>query len=229
MPIPAESPEGEPSKATTLASAILLAAAGGLLDAVVYLGHGHVFANAMTGNVILLGIAIVTADWRSIVSHVLPIVAFLIGVVAARALALLHDRRSAALTLVVEGSALFAIGLLPASFPQLAYVTIIALVSAFQVTTFRRVGRFDYNSTFVTGNLREVAVGAYDALLNPDPAARNLGRARFFKLALICVAFLLGAILGAWAAIHHPAHAIWFAEPMLIAVLIITLRNPRKV
>jgi uncharacterized membrane protein YoaK (UPF0700 family) len=171
----------------------------------------------------------VTADWPSIVSHTLPIIAFLTGVLAARALASLHDRRSAALTLVVEGSALFAMGLLPASFPQLAYVTTIALVSAFQVTTFRRVGRFDYNSTFVTGNLREVAVGAYDSLVNPDPAARKLGRDRFLKLGLICLAFLLGAILGAWAAIHHSAHAIWFAEPMLVAVLFITLSTNARV
>jgi uncharacterized membrane protein YoaK (UPF0700 family) len=228
MPTSVESPEGEPSKATTLCSAILLAAAGGLLDAVVYLGHGHVFANAMTGNVILLGIAAVSFDRPSIISHILPIAAFLVGVVAARALAALHERRSAALTLAVEASALFAMGLLPASFPQLAYVATIALVSAFQVTTFRRVGRFTYNSTFVTGNLREVAEGAYDSLVNPDPAARHLGRARFLKLGLICLAFLLGAVLGAWAATHHPAHAIWFAEPMLVAVLVITLRSPGK-
>jgi uncharacterized membrane protein YoaK (UPF0700 family) len=37
--------------------ALLLGTTGGFLDAVVYLNHGHVFANAMTGNVIFLGIA----------------------------------------------------------------------------------------------------------------------------------------------------------------------------
>ena len=216
------------SVASTLASATLLAAAGGLLDAVVYLNHGHVFANAMTGNVIFLGIAAMSRDRAQVVSHILPIAAFLVGVVAARMLSSLHVRRNAALTLAVEACALFCLGMLPSSFPQLAFVATIALVSAFQVTTFRRVGRFTYNSTFVTGNLREVAEGAYDSLINPDPAARQLGRARFFKLTLICVAFLLGAILGAWAAIHHPAHAIWFAEPMLVAVLVITLRHPVK-
>ena len=223
MPTSAESADGESSKATTLVSAILLAAAGGLLDAVVYLGHGHVFANAMTGNVIFLGIAFMDRDRSQIVPHAVPILAFLAGVLAARVLSSLHERRSAALTLAVEASALFVMGLLPASFPQLAYVAIIALVSAFQVTTFRRVGRFTYNSTFVTGNLRDVAEGVYDSFVNADPAARNLGRDRFLKLGLICAAFLLGAILGAWAAIHHPAHAIWFAEPMLLAVLFITL------
>jgi uncharacterized membrane protein YoaK (UPF0700 family) len=46
-------------------NAMLLATTGGLLDAVVYLNHGHVFANAMTGNVIFLGIAAVGRDWIS--------------------------------------------------------------------------------------------------------------------------------------------------------------------
>jgi uncharacterized membrane protein YoaK (UPF0700 family) len=228
MPTSKELPEGESTKATTLASAILLAATGGLLDAVVYLDHGHVFANAMTGNVIFLGIAATSGDWSQVFRYALPIVAFLAGVVIARVLATIPDRHGAVLTLIVEASALFAIGFLPPAFPQLAFVAIIALVSASQVTTFRRVGRFTYNSTFVTGNLREVAEGAYDSFLNVDPAARNLGRAKFYKLALICMAFLLGAILGAWAATHHPVHAIWFAEPMLLAVLVITLRHSGK-
>jgi uncharacterized membrane protein YoaK (UPF0700 family) len=47
----------------TLVSAILLATTGGLLDAVVYTLHGHVFANAVTGNVVLLGISIIAGDW----------------------------------------------------------------------------------------------------------------------------------------------------------------------
>jgi uncharacterized membrane protein YoaK (UPF0700 family) len=50
-----------------LPDAMLLATTGGLLDAVVYLNHGHVFANAMTGNVIFLGIAVLGRDWSKIV------------------------------------------------------------------------------------------------------------------------------------------------------------------
>jgi uncharacterized membrane protein YoaK (UPF0700 family) len=228
--MPPHAPEsGEPSKATTLASAILLAATGGLLDAVVYLDHGHVFANAMTGNVIFLGIAAISPgpkpDWSQVFRYALPIVAFLVGVVIARLLSGIPQRHGALLTLVVEASALFAIGFLPPSFPQLAFVAIIALVSASQVTTFRRVGRFTYNSTFVTGNLREMIEGAYDHFRASDPATRYLGRAKFTKLALICAAFLLGAVAGALAARHFPAHAIWFADPPLLAVILLTLNG----
>ena len=54
---------------------MLLATTGGLLDAIVYLNHGHVFANAMTGNVIFLGIAILGRDWVDIVPHLVPLAA----------------------------------------------------------------------------------------------------------------------------------------------------------
>ncbi len=214
--------------ASTLACATLLAAAGGLLDAVVYLNHGHVFANAMTGNVIFLGIAAMGHDWGQILPHVAPILAFLAGVIASHLLRGVPLRNGTILTLSLEIVALFAIGFLPRETPQLTYTITIAFVSAFQVTTFRRVGRFTYNSTFVTGNLRDMAEGAFDHYFAVDPAQREIGRAKSVKLGLICACFLAGAAAGAFVAPRFPAHAVWFAEPALLAVLAITLRHPAE-
>ena len=219
-------PAAPASITSTLASAVLLAAAGGELDAVVYLNHGHVFANAMTGNVIFLGIAAVGHDWAEIFPHVAPIVAFVLGVVAARLLRAVPLRNSSLLTLGLEIVALFAVGFFPRDFPQLAYTVTIAFVSAFQVTTFRHVGRFTYNSTFVTGNLRDMAEGFFDSFFSSDPAQRHLGRAKAIKMGSICLCFLAGATLGAFVAPRFPAHAIWFAEPMLLAVMALTLHRP---
>src|SRR5450432_4564827 len=56
----------------------VLAAAGGFLDAFTYIGHGHVFANAMTGNVVLLGINAVGRNWHQSFRHLPPILAFLV-------------------------------------------------------------------------------------------------------------------------------------------------------
>jgi uncharacterized membrane protein YoaK (UPF0700 family) len=215
-----------PSLSSTLTSAGLLAGAGGLLDAVVYLNHGHVFANAMTGNVIFLGIEAIDHDYSGILPHIAPILAFLLGVVAARLLQFVPLRSSAVLSLSIEIAALFAVGFFPRDYPQLAFTIIIAFVSAFQVTTFRRVGRFTYNSTFVTGNLRDMAEGFFDFLFAGDRATRQTGRAKSLKMAIICCAFLAGASAGAWVAPRYPAHAVWFAEPMLLAVLALTLLRP---
>ncbi len=217
--------ELHPSRAAEIASATLLALTGGILDAVVYLNHGHVFANAVTGNVIFLGVSLIAQDWPQVVRHTMPIVAFMLGVVAARLLQRLPNRHGALLVLGLEITALFTVGLLTRSIPQIVFVAIIAFVSAFQVTTFRRVGRFTYNSTFVTGNLREVADGWVDRYLLPDPGQRAEGSAKAIKLAAICIAFLLGAIAGAWAAPRFPIHAILFAEPPLLIALGLTLRK----
>ena len=90
----------------------------------------------------------------------------------------------------------------------------------------RRVDRFAYNSTFITGNLRDVAEGLYDALTpNSAPEIREKGLSQARHLSLICLFFLAGAIFGAWAAPRFGNHSLWLAEPALLAVAFHLLRN----
>jgi len=226
--MPPTDPETEEStfNATDIASAVLMAATGGLLDAIVYLDHGHVFANAMTGNVIFLAIALMQGQWAQSLRHVVPLTAFLVGVVGARIIRTAPLRRSALIVLLLETMGLFGVGLLPAGFPQLAFTGIVAFVSAFQVATFRRVGRFTYNSTFVTGNLRMVAEGFFDWRFSPNPALRAKGRAQAWKLGAICASFFVGALVGAFVAPRFPVHAVLFALPPLVATVILVMVSP---
>jgi uncharacterized membrane protein YoaK (UPF0700 family) len=60
------------SSGGTIRLAALLAIAGGFLDAFTYIAHGGVFANAQTGNVVLLGVFAARGDWLGAVRHVLP-------------------------------------------------------------------------------------------------------------------------------------------------------------
>lgn len=214
------------TRPTGLLSALLLAATGGLTDVVVYLTHGHFFANAMTGNVVFLGISVVTRDWNEILPHLAPIPAYLLGVAAARLFQAVPLRRSSLIALGLEILALFAVGLIPTRFPQPVFTITIAFVSAFQVSTFRRVACFSYNSTFITGNLRDFTEGALGQYLEPDANARTQARQKAIDLGLICLCFLAGAVLGAVIAPRFPAHALWFAEPLLVAVFLLTLLSP---
>jgi uncharacterized membrane protein YoaK (UPF0700 family) len=208
-----------------LLDAVLLATAGGLIDAVVYLNHGHVFANAMTGNVIFLGIAVTTRNWSNVIPHLIPLVGFFAGVLTSKHLRSLRNR-FVLLGLGLEIATIFALGWLPASFPEIAFTGTIAYVAAIQVTSFRRVDRFAYNSTFLTGNLRDVAEGLYDALTpNSTPEIREKGLSQARHLGLICFLFLAGAIFGAWAAPRFGNRSLWFAEPALLAVAFRTFRN----
>jgi uncharacterized membrane protein YoaK (UPF0700 family) len=209
----------------TLISALLLATTGGLLDAFVYTQHGHVFANAATGNVILLGINMLSGNWHQAIRHLARVLAFVAGVAASRLLRLLPHLRAGLSVLLLEMLVLFVAGLLPPAFPELAFTALIAFVSAFQVSTFRQVGRFSYNSTFITGNLRTAVDGLYNAL---DPATRKAGLRKFFELSCIVLAFITGATAGAILSPHLYNHTLWLINLPLLAVLLLTLRRARQ-
>lgn len=68
---------------TSLRFALLITAACGFLDSYTYLSRGGVFANAQTGNVILLALNLSERQWHQASGHLWPILAFLVGVVLA--------------------------------------------------------------------------------------------------------------------------------------------------
>ena len=114
----------------SLPSALLLAFTGGALDAFIYLNHGHVFAAAMTGNGVLLGVSILHHDYAQSVRHLLPIFGFILGVLAAKSLESTLNDHAVTVGLLCEIAALFAASWLPGSFPDLAFVPVIAIVAA---------------------------------------------------------------------------------------------------
>lgn len=60
---------------------ILLAIVGGFLDAYTFVCRGEVFANAQTGNLVLLGIALTKRNSGQAITALLPILAFVLGVI----------------------------------------------------------------------------------------------------------------------------------------------------
>ncbi|MFN2977314.1 YoaK family protein [Terriglobus aquaticus] len=195
-----------------------MAASGGLLDAVVWLLHGHVFANAMTGNVVLLAIALVSHDYAQVMRHVTPLGAFVLGVSLGKYVLQYHSASALRLALLIEMAGL-AIAGAPLHLPSKAVVGLVALTAALQITAFRRLGNVAYNTTFVTGNLRAVFDGAFDMLFPVEPRVqiRKRGRRMFRDLGVICLGFLAGAVLGAWCAPRFGDRSFWIADLLLLA------------
>ena len=75
-----------PAMAGTLPVATLLIAGGGFLDSYAWLAHGHVFTNAISGNIILFGVFAAEGQWPQALRHVPPTLAFFAGVIAAQGL-----------------------------------------------------------------------------------------------------------------------------------------------
>ena len=59
---------------------VLLAIAGGYLDVYTYICRGGVFANAQTGNIVLLGINLADHNWSKLLFYMYPILAFMAGI-----------------------------------------------------------------------------------------------------------------------------------------------------
>ena len=62
---------------------VLLAIAGGYLDVYTYVCRGGIFANAQTGNIVLLGISVADQNWSKIDGYIYPILAFMAGILVA--------------------------------------------------------------------------------------------------------------------------------------------------
>lgn len=67
----------------TLKIGILLALSGGLMDAYSYICRGGVFANAQTGNMLLLGVNLSSGKWMEAGRYALPVFAFAMGIAIA--------------------------------------------------------------------------------------------------------------------------------------------------
>ncbi len=201
----------------TLLVAALLSACAGLLDAFVYLNHGHVFASAVTGNGVLLGIAMIHADWVEVLRHAAPLVFFLVGVTASRLMQRRLGRSAATVGVVLEMLVLGLATRLPMSFPEMAFTSLMAFVTSYQVSGFRTVDDLPFSSTYIAGDLRTVADGLFEML---SPGTRGAGWRKIRDLSQVVGAFVLGAAAGSELAPRFLNRTLWFAEPMLLVVLV---------
>ena len=211
----------EADRERSLTVAALLSLSGGFLDAFTYVGHGGVFANAMTGNVIFLGLFVSAGDWHHALTHVYPIAAFLAGILAAHLLRLYGSardrRRTPLLCLGIEIVALTGIGLLPARVPDIPIVLGVAFVAALQNSSFTHVRGWSYNSVVTTGNLRRFAESLFNGTV-PRHDALALQQARVF--ATICLAFLGGAVVGGQGTSHLGNAALMVPVGVLVTALL---------
>jgi len=198
---------------------VLLAFAGGFQDAYSFIGLGGVFANAQTGNVVLLGVEAGRQHWAEALRHVPPLLAFVLGVGVSETLsrpsvaAVL--RWPARFALVLEIIVLGVVGLLPGGVPYSPIVVMIAFTASVQVTTFRTLIIWPYNTAMVTGNLRTAAQAAYQAVADHDREARRKAR----SFATVIVSFVIGAIAGGLLTSGIGRHAIWISAGVLLVAL----------
>ena len=64
----------------TFHAAVFVTLSGGFQDAYTYICRGQVFANAQTGNIVLLSAALLWGDWAVCLRYAIPLLSFVFAV-----------------------------------------------------------------------------------------------------------------------------------------------------
>jgi uncharacterized membrane protein YoaK (UPF0700 family) len=166
----------------------LLAIIAGYADTIGYL-HFNAFAGLMTGNTIFLGIEVATGEFKRAAFHFMIIVAFLVGVIASRAL--LRHGMEAWQALVVTSLMLVLCSFVSKDFGAV----LLALAMGNQNAAANRFNGVALNTVFITGNLQKLG----EELVHwvwPHENVRSDGSAIY---ALVWFSYALGAAVGAAA------------------------------
>lgn len=174
---------------------VIMAMAGGFMDAYSYICREKVFANAQTGNMLLLGINIAEGNGRMAVRYLCPVVAFTIGIVLAEMIRLktkdenhFHWRQ---ISVLFEMLILAAVAFIPQRY-NLAANSLTSLVCGIQVESFRKIHGNGIATTMCIGNLRSATqnICEYWNTGNKEAAGRG---ALYYG---IIFTFVLGAVFG---------------------------------
>jgi uncharacterized membrane protein YoaK (UPF0700 family) len=207
-------------------AASILTAAGGSMDAWVYMDHGHVFANAQTANVALFGIYVAAGDFTIAARHVPPLAAFILGLVSSRLTGAWLKKaglNSRNLRLTVECVLLAALALIASRLPNGAVTACVGLLAAVQITSLSHIGDVTFNTGMTTGNLR----GAFSAAIAVwyDPTS-IMDRTRAIALGSMCVAFAAGAVLGGFCTLHVGDQTLFVTAGMVGLATLLMWRTP---
>lgn len=182
----------------TIGLGLILALSGGLMDAYSYLCRGGVFANAQTGNMLLLGVNLSRGDWATSFYYFCPVAAFAMGILAAlfirhwcQQIGKLHWRQ---IGVLVELLLLAMVAFIPQEANLLAN-SLISLACGFQVEAFRKIDGNSIATTMCIGNLRSAIHAAAEYSFTGVRRERTKSLTYF----LVILFFVLGAVLGSRA------------------------------
>lgn len=207
---------------------IILAIVGGYLDAYTYICRGQVFANAQTGNMVLLGIQLAQGNILRALHYLAPIVTFFIGIAFVEGIKAkykinsnLHWRQIA---IIIEFLALIGVAYLPQGRYNAVAIIVVSFVCSLQAQSFRKFNGNNYASTMCTGNLRSASEHffRYVSLENKEELRVSL------QYLNIIVFFIIGAIIGCFLTNLYQDKSVLFSCLGLVVVFFLMIKKPVK-
>ena len=184
---------------------------------------GGVFANAQTGNIVLVGVRLMSGSKRGALFALLPILAYAAGVFLTEVLKQKMPGSTFIewqhVVVVAECILLFVVGLLPPSIPNEVPIVLISFTCSMQVNAFRKTRGLPFATTMCTGNLRSCTEKLFRFCAFRD---RQDGRdaLRYF---LVIFLFFVGAAVGTLLCGVLGLRTAWVGSGMLLVVLALLL------
>lgn len=194
--------------------AIFLTLAGGFQDAYSYNCRGKVFANAQTGNIVLLGQNLAQGNFTTAVHYLLPLAAFLAGVYVTgwvQHFYKYHERiHWRQIVVAIEVVLLIVVGFLPQSWNTPANM-MMSFACAMQVNSFRKFGGLPCATTMCIGNMRSATDLLSQYHITKDPELKMKSMKYYFVILIFAVGAAVGAMLSIWLG----EQAIWISAGLL--------------
>ncbi|MCG7376644.1 DUF1275 domain-containing protein [Paenibacillus sp. ACRSA] len=206
---------------------LILCMAAGMVDLIGYLALGHVLTANMTGNIVLLGIAIARAQEFVVLRSLIALIGFIIGnAIAARMIGWGRSEsgwtKRITTVFVVESSLLlfFAVAMISPYAEQLSYLLILVLAAAMgiQTTAARRIGIAGISTTVLTNNLAAVVEDTVSIMYRMrHTSAKSLFKSLsgdvYLRAGAVLI-YLVGIVAAALLFQHWPLVSVWI--PVLL-------------
>jgi uncharacterized membrane protein YoaK (UPF0700 family) len=230
---------------------LLLTLAAASVDAISYFGLGHVFTAMMTGNTVLLGLALAQGEALAALRSILALIGFSIGVFAG---AIVVERESeptewpaAVTTALAFETLVLAIFVATSTLfdsTRAVIIYLLIILSAFamgiQSAAVRRLGVPGIATTYITGTLTSLMVdllGWLHSIAARLPVAKATGLRevervpwdqRVGLLAGVVALYCLGALIGAVLQLYSPPLATLFPLSAVMLVVVNAILRKRR-
>ncbi len=189
------------------------------MDAYSYLFRGHVFANAQTGNMLLLGVSLSAGDFITASKYLWPVLAFTAGIIlsdvvnAKKTFPVIHWRQ---ITVLIEALILATTAFLPESANAVSNA-FISFACGIQVESFRTIRGNSIATTMCIGNLRSGTYNLDQYLITKKQSYLQ----KAFLYYGVILSFVVGAIMESGLILIFGRYAILFSSALLVITLLL--------
>ncbi len=204
---------------------IFITLAGGFQDAYSYLMRGKVFANAQTGNIVLLFKNVVDLNFKGAVAYLIPVISFALGVYVAVRFEdaiekrILHWRQY---IVAFEIIIMILVSFIPENLNNLANA-LLSFSCAMQVYAFKKIYGLSFATTMCIGNLRSATENLSKYHITKDRTYLENSK-KYYTVIFI---FGMGAALGYISSDFFGLKSILLAASLLTISFIILFFEDR--